>query len=100
VTALFLDEYNAACLLLEDLDRIERTPGLSDERAAVLVAEARRQFHAACEQAAKARKCRVCGCTDDDCEECTRRTGFPCTWIEDDLCSACAGPTPTTERSH
>lgn len=37
------------------------------------------------------RHCRVCGCTDVDCSECIERTGQPCHWIEDDLCSACAG---------
>ncbi|MEN6421290.1 MAG: hypothetical protein ABFD76_05025 [Smithella sp.] len=34
-------------------------------------------------------KCRVCGCTDDDCSQCIERTGKPCYWVEDDLCSAC-----------
>jgi len=29
------------------------------------------------------RRCRVCGCTDDDaCED-------GCSWVEDDLCSSC-----------
>jgi hypothetical protein len=37
----------------------------------------------------KTRKCRVCGCTDNDCSQCIKKTGFPCYWIEDDLCSAC-----------
>ena len=36
-------------------------------------------------------RCRVCGCTDDDCSGCFMRTGEPCHWVEDDLCSACAG---------
>jgi len=35
-------------------------------------------------------KCRVCGCTDDDCRGCIEETGEPCHWVEDDLCSACA----------
>ena len=34
-------------------------------------------------------RCRVCGCTDDDCSGCIERTGEPCSWIEADLCSAC-----------
>lgn len=34
--------------------------------------------------------CRVCGCTDEDCRQCIERTGQPCHWVEDDLCSACA----------
>lgn len=35
------------------------------------------------------RKCRVCGCTDDDCSQCIEKTGKPCFWVELDLCSAC-----------
>jgi chromosome partitioning protein len=35
------------------------------------------------------RKCRVCGCTDDNCRPCIERTGARCYWVEDDLCSAC-----------
>jgi hypothetical protein len=38
----------------------------------------------------KVRRCRVCGCTDDDCHQCVEKTGKPCHWMEDDLCSACA----------
>jgi DNA polymerase-3 subunit beta len=37
----------------------------------------------------KARRCRVCGCTDDDCSQCIEKTGEPCHWVEEDLCSAC-----------
>jgi hypothetical protein len=37
------------------------------------------------------RRCRVCGCTDDDCHQCIEKTGKPCYWVEEDLCSACAG---------
>lgn len=33
--------------------------------------------------------CRVCGCTEEDCQRCTDRTGEPCWWTEEDLCSAC-----------
>lgn len=36
------------------------------------------------------RRCRVCGCTDDDCRQCIEKTGEPCHWVEEDLCSACA----------
>ncbi|MFW6217430.1 MAG: hypothetical protein ACOC4K_00395 [Verrucomicrobiota bacterium] len=36
------------------------------------------------------RTCRLCGCTDDDCSGCIARTGGPCHWVEEDLCSACA----------
>jgi hypothetical protein len=38
------------------------------------------------------RMCRVCGCTDEDCSGCIARTGFACSWAEDDLCSACHVP--------
>ena len=36
------------------------------------------------------RKCRICGCTDDNCRQCIERTGEPCHWVDEDLCSACA----------
>jgi hypothetical protein len=35
------------------------------------------------------RACRVCGCTDANCLVCILRTGLPCHWVEEDLCSAC-----------
>ena len=35
------------------------------------------------------RTCRICGCTDEDCSQCIERTGQPCSWVEEDLCSAC-----------
>lgn len=38
-------------------------------------------------------KCRECGCTDADCSQCIAKTGAPCSWVEADLCSACA-PAP------
>jgi hypothetical protein len=34
--------------------------------------------------------CRSCGCTDNDCRQCIKKTGFACHWVEKDLCSACA----------
>lgn len=36
--------------------------------------------------------CRVCGCTEDDCRSCIKRTGRPCSWAntERTLCTACA----------
>ncbi len=34
-------------------------------------------------------KCRVCGCTDDDCRQCIEAQGKPCHWVEEDLCSRC-----------
>jgi hypothetical protein len=39
-------------------------------------------------------RCRVCGCTDDDCMQCIARTGEPCHWVTPDLCSACLKPAP------
>lgn len=42
-------------------------------------------------------RCRVCGCTDDDCSGCIERTGEPCMWFEPDLCSACV-PMPEGPR--
>ncbi|QYY35285.1 hypothetical protein [Ruficoccus sp. ZRK36] len=36
------------------------------------------------------RRCRECGCTDNDCSGCVARTSEPCHWVEEDLCSACA----------
>lgn len=35
------------------------------------------------------RSCRVCGCTDDDCSQCVAAQGYPCHWVEQDLCSRC-----------
>ncbi len=40
--------------------------------------------------ASTTRRCRICGCTDDDCRQCIEKTGEPCYWVEPDLCSACA----------
>ena len=36
------------------------------------------------------KSCVVCGCTDYDCKQCIEKTGKPCHWVTDDLCSACA----------
>lgn len=35
------------------------------------------------------RTCRVCNCTELDCSGCWQRTGHPCHWVAEDLCSAC-----------
>lgn len=35
------------------------------------------------------RTCRECGCTDENCTRCVWKTGEPCHWVGDDLCSAC-----------
>jgi len=37
----------------------------------------------------KDRKCKYCGCTDEDCSQCIERTGLACYWISEDKCSAC-----------
>ena len=37
----------------------------------------------------KERTCRECGCTDNDCKQCIKKTGKACHWVEEDLCSAC-----------
>lgn len=37
------------------------------------------------------RRCRICGCTEQDCRQCITKTGEPCHWVEEDLCSACDG---------
>lgn len=34
------------------------------------------------------RACRQCGCTDE--KACVDEAGTPCSWVEPDLCSACA----------
>jgi hypothetical protein len=44
---------------------------------------------AADRDAEQAVRCRVCGCVDGDCTDCVRRTGEPCYWVTEDLCSAC-----------
>lgn len=45
-------------------------------------------------KAPKVPTCRVCGCTDQDCQGCLEKTGFVCHWVEDDLCSACVTKVP------
>lgn len=44
-------------------------------------------------------KCRVCGCTDDDCRQCIEKSGEPCYWVEPDLCSACVASAPSAVQS-
>jgi ParB/RepB/Spo0J family partition protein len=42
------------------------------------------------------RKCRVCGCTAEDCWQCVEKLGHPCDWVGDqDLCTACVGEEAT-----
>jgi len=45
------------------------------------------------------RRCRICGCTDEDCSDCIARTGEPCSWVEEDLCSACVTAKPGQRRA-
>lgn len=33
--------------------------------------------------------CRICGCSEDNCSQCIQRTGRPCSWVAENLCSAC-----------
>ncbi|MGC5744410.1 hypothetical protein [Chryseobacterium sp. NFX27] len=42
-----------------------------------------------------AQVCKICGCTDYDCKQCIEKTGEPCYWFEENLCSACASSTTT-----
>jgi hypothetical protein len=56
-----------------------------------------RELLDAIDDKAKIRTCRVCGCTDDDCHKCIEKTGHPCRWVEDDLCSACADAAQTMD---
>jgi len=35
------------------------------------------------------RTCKHCGCTDNNCNQCVERTGAPCWWVCEDVCSAC-----------
>lgn len=35
-------------------------------------------------------RCKKCGCTNNDCRQCIKKTGEACYWFEEDLCSACA----------
>jgi hypothetical protein len=39
---------------------------------------------------ATVRTCEICGCTDEDCSQCVEKTGSPCNWVGDELCSACS----------
>jgi len=43
------------------------------------------------------RECRVCGCTD--AEACEDIDGLACHWVEEDLCSECAGDKVSTETT-
>lgn len=36
------------------------------------------------------RICTHCGCTEHNCQACINKTGTPCYWVANNLCSACA----------
>lgn len=46
------------------------------------------------------RECRVCGCTENNCQQCIEKTGSPCHWVEADLCSACVESPETTIKTN
>ena len=41
------------------------------------------------------KRCRICGCTDEDCSQCIAKTGEPCEWVpeleneEGGICTNC-----------
>ncbi len=81
---------------LMDIEFLKNYPQLTNSKEAMEFAgiplpEPILKKHA---EAVEVRKCRVCGCTDDDCSQCIKKTGEPCHWVEDDLCSACVVPEP------
>ena len=43
-------------------------------------------------------KCRICGCTDDNCSQCVQAQGYPCNWLEPDLCSRCTPKSPLSYK--
>lgn len=63
--------------------------------AHVEMAEGLRAALAVLDEPEALRRCRACGCTDADCSGCVARTGAPCAWVQEDLCSACAMPMRT-----
>jgi hypothetical protein len=34
--------------------------------------------------------CKYCGCEDHDCRNCVEKTGAPCFWYDENVCSTCA----------
>ena len=73
------DDRQSVFLFLEKLPGVKKGP-------AATAADAIAEYLAA---TFKPRACRVCGCTDADCSQCVEKTGQPCSWVEEDLCSAC-----------
>lgn len=35
--------------------------------------------------------CVECGCTEDDCSTCVEKSGAPCSWFNEFICTTCAG---------
>lgn len=101
------DEHGACCRLYDDawaweLDVVRSVKPFNVlgklrlfEVEDSLVADHVHQDYCDCE----VRECRICGCTDYDCQDCIERTGHPCHWVEDDLCSACAHPQYRVSRT-
>lgn len=48
---------------------------------------------------ADGQRCRVCGCTEEDCRQCIEVTGQPCSWVEIDLCSRCDTESRTSKKA-
>jgi hypothetical protein len=64
---------------LPERDRLQAL-GLEHQRTEVYL------FHAGVRDEPQERACRICGCTEEDA--CT--TPRPCSWVAENLCSACA----------
>lgn len=45
------------------------------------------------------RRCRICGCVQDQCDKCVEKTGDACHWVEDDLCSSCVSAKKYSART-
>lgn len=84
-------EKPAAALLLLNAEQADDLAGKLQRGAAAMRAELERRAKlSAAPAAGDGPSCRSCGCTDDDCSHCIELTGEPCSWVEPDLCSACA----------
>lgn len=66
-------------------DKVERAPEVPEKK----IRKKREKAKEHAEPAPKLRTCRACGCTDNNCQQCIDKTGSPCHWVEEDLCSAC-----------
>jgi len=78
----------------ESFPTLAKAKAWCEDRNAELVAKGRDQMPELYEKQAgddDLQRCRICGCTEENCQDCIDRTGNPCHWSEEDLCSACAG---------